>query len=157
MALWQGVEEVFEMTAHRPKKTGPLEESALIEVLFSRVPNPGSGWMVSRHARLWHPSTDLYETEDQFVVLVEVAGVSQDDISVILHDRRLAIVGMRGDANAGPGERRAYHQMEVSFGEFRADVDLPGPVDEGGITAEYSQGFLRVTLPKLKPQSIEIK
>ena len=145
------------MTAHRPKNTGPLEESALIEVLFSRVPNPGSGWMVSRHARLWRPPTDVYETEDQIVLLMEIAGVRQDDISVILHDRRLTIVGVRSDANAEPGERRAYHQMEVPFGEFRCDVDLPGPVDEANISAEYSQGFLRVTLPRLKPQSIEIK
>ncbi|HLE26657.1 MAG TPA: Hsp20/alpha crystallin family protein, partial [Anaerolineales bacterium] len=54
-------------------------------------------------------------------------------------------------------ERRAYHQMEIHFGEFRADVELPGPVDREHITAEYGGGFLRVNLPKLRPTQIEIE
>jgi HSP20 family protein len=151
------VEEVETMTAHRPKKTGPLEESALIEVLFSRVPNPGAGWTVSRHSRLWRPPTDVYETEEFIVIIMEIAGVGPDDLSIVLQDRRLIITGARGDPETEHNERRAYYQMEVSFGEFRADVDLPGPVDETHITAEYNQGFLRVLLPRLKPHSIDVK
>ena len=148
------------MTAHRPRQTGPLEESTFIEVLFSGHPASGAGWLVGRHTRLWRPPTDVYETEDQIVVLMEIAGVRQDDFSIVLRDRRLTIGGVRFDPDperSERGERRAYHQMEVPFGEFRSDVDLPGPVAEDNIAAEYSQGLLRVTLPKLKPQSIEIK
>ena len=148
------------MTAHRPKQTGPLEESALIEVLFSGLPASGSGWLVSRHSRLWRPPTDVYETEDRIVVLMEIAGVRPEDFSIVLRERRLTISGVRLDAGPEPGERgerRAYHQMEVPFGEFRSDVDLPGPVDESRVTAEYGQGFLRVTLPKAKPQPIDVK
>jgi len=145
------------MTAHRPRQTGPLEESTLIEVLFSGQPASGSGWLVGRHTRLWRPPTDVYETEDQIVVLMEIAGVRQDDFSIVLRDRRLTMGGVRLDPEPERGERRAYHQMEAPFGEFRSDVDLPGPVDEERITAEYRQGFLRVTLPKLKPTNIDIK
>jgi HSP20 family protein len=151
------MEEVSPMTAHRPKQTGPLEESAFIEVLFSGLPASGSGWLVSRHSRLWRPPTDVYETEDQIVVLMEIAGVRQEDFSIVLRERRLTISGVRLDVGPEPGERRAYHQMEVPFGEFRSDVDLPGPVDESRVTAEYSQGFLRVTWPKAKPQTIDLK
>jgi HSP20 family protein len=144
------------MTAHKPKQTGPLEESAFIEVLYSSHTTRGSGWMV-RQGRLWRPPTDVYETEDHIVVQMEIAGVQPEDLSIVLHDRRLTIGGVRPDRAAEPNERRAYHQMEVAFGEFRSDVEIPAPVDETGITAEYSQGFLRVTLPKLKPHKVTIE
>ena len=134
------------MTAHRPRDTGPLDDSAFIEVLFSGVPTLSSGWRVGRHSRVWRPPTDVYETEDQIVVQVEIAGVQPDDFRIALYDRQLSISGVRYDA---PPERRAYHQMEVHFGEFRADVDLPLPVDKDRIDAEYRQGMLRVILPKL--------
>jgi HSP20 family protein len=142
------------MTAHRPKKSGLQDDSSLIDILFSGIPTPGSGWMVGRHTRVWRPPTDVYETENHIVVQMEIAGVRQDDFSIVLHDGRLTITGTRGDSEP---ERRAYHQMEIHLGEFRSDVELLGVVDEQGITAEYNQGFLRVILPKAKPQTIQIK
>ncbi|MBL8057622.1 MAG: Hsp20/alpha crystallin family protein, partial [Anaerolineales bacterium] len=48
------------------------------------------------------------------------------------------------------------HQLEVNFGEFRSEVELPSPVEVEGIEAEYEDGFLRVTLPKAKPRRVEI-
>jgi len=142
------------MTAQKPRKTGPLEEAALIEILFSGSPTGGSGWLVERHTRLWRPPTDVYETDDAIVVQVEIAGVRQEDISISLYERRLTISGVRH--NPGP-DRRAYHQMEVQLGEFRTEVDLPSPVVETRIEAEYSHGFLNVILPKLAPQRIAIE
>jgi HSP20 family protein len=126
-----------------------LDESNLIEVLFYRVP----ALRPSRHGSLWTPPTDVYETEDLIVVQVEIAGVKQSDFAVSLLDRRLVISGTR--ANSGP-LRRAYHQMEVNFGDFRTEVELPVRVDETHIDAEYSEGFLRIVLPKLKPQRIDV-
>jgi HSP20 family protein len=141
------------MTAHRPRQTGPLDESALIEVLFSGAPALRAGWRVGSHNQIWRPPTDVYETEDQIVVQVEIAGVNPDDFRIALYDRQLVISGLRSDANV---ERRAYYQMEVHFGEFRSDVDLPVPVDKDRIDAEYRQGFLRVILPKLRPERVNI-
>jgi len=138
------------MTANRPRQTGPLEEASLIEVLFYGVAAPRSG----RHGAVWTPPTDLYETEDSLIVQVEIAGVRQSDFSVSLFDRRLVISGVRSD----PGPlRRAYHQLEIHFGEFRAEVELPVAVDETQVDAEYSHGMLRVVLPKLKAQRIDVQ
>ncbi len=146
------------MTANRPRLgvagTGPLEEVAFIEVLFSGASAPLAGWVVERHNHLWHPPTDVYETDEQFVVLVEIAGVRPTDFSLAYADRRLTIAGVRHDP--GP-HHRAYHQFEVHFGEFRVDVDLPAPVADERIDAQYRDGFLRVTLPKLRTQHIPIE
>ena len=137
------------MTANRPRQTGPLDEVGLIEVLYYGVPAPRS----SRHGSFYTPPTDAYETDDLFVVQVEIAGVKQSDFAVSLHDRRLVISGTRIDH--GP-VGRAYHQLQVPFGDFRTEVDLPAAVDESRVDAEYSDGFLRVRLPKLKPKRIDI-
>jgi HSP20 family protein len=126
-----------------------LDELGLLEVWFYGIP----ALRASRHGSLWTPPTDVYETEDQIVVQVEIAGVRQSDFVVSLLDRRLVVSGARADA--GP-LRRAYHQMEVHFGDFRAEVELPAPVDETQVDAQYSDGFLRIVLPKLKPRRIDV-
>ncbi len=135
------------MTANRPRKTGPLEEAAFYEVLFTGAPKPGTGWMLDRRSHLWRPPTDVYETDEQIVVQVEIPGVEPANFSVSLNERRLNVSGVRADP--GP-DRRAYYQMEVHFGEFRSEVELPGPIDENNIQVEYRDGFLRLSLPKLK-------
>jgi HSP20 family molecular chaperone IbpA len=65
----------------------------------------------------------------------------------------LAIRGVRPDLN----ERRAYHQMEINFGEFISAVEILVPVDIEHVQAEYQNGFLWVILPKAQPKVIKIK
>jgi HSP20 family protein len=103
-------------------------------------------WQIHSHSHVWSPPTDLFETEDKFVVRVEIAGLRDQDFAVTLEHNYLVIAGSRPDIP----ERRAYHQMEIRFGEFSTVVALPGPVDSDDTAAEYSDGFLVVTLPKKK-------
>ncbi len=138
------------MTAHRPRRTEYTDEVGLVDVLLF-----GASWPRSmRRAVIWVPPTDVFETEDQIVVQVEIAGVRQSDLAVSLQDRRLIISGTRSDH--GPSQR-AYHQMQVRFGNFAAEVELAAPIDENGIDATYTDGFLRVVLPKLKPRQIDVQ
>jgi HSP20 family protein len=104
------------------------------------------GWQVRAHSHVWSPPTDLYETEDRYVVRVEIAGLRDQDFSVTLDNNYLVITGSRPDVL----ERRAYHQMEIRFGEFSTVVALPSQVDSDQTIAEYSDGFLVVMLPKKK-------
>jgi HSP20 family protein len=138
------------MTAHRPRQTDYADEVGLVEVLLFGAASPRTGWRPA----IWVPPTDVYETEDQIVVQVEIAGTRQSDLSVSLHDRRLTITGARVDQ--GP-RHRAYHQLQVRYGDFRSEVDLPVPIDEAHIDAEYSDGLLRIVLPKLKPRQIDVQ
>jgi HSP20 family protein len=101
-------------------------------------------WHARAQSHVWSPPTDLYETENTYVVRVEIAGMHNQDFSVILENNFLTISATRPDTP----ERRAYHQMEVRFGEFSTVVALPGTVDAEMSSAEYEDGFLIVTLPK---------
>ena len=106
-------------------------------------------WQVRSH--VWSPPTDEYETEDAYVVLVEIAGMSDHDFEVSLENNTLLISGVRSDLL----ERRAYQQMEIRFGKFATAVNLPGPVIIEQARAEYQDGFLTIILPKARPNKVE--
>jgi HSP20 family protein len=108
-------------------------------------------WTVRSSA--WSPPTDMYETDDAYILRVELAGMRESDFEITLEDGYLQISGTRPDLP----ERRAYQQMEIRFGRFSTAVGLPGPVDVEASRAEYEDGFLTVTLPKIKPTFVEVK
>lgn len=108
-------------------------------------------WQV--RSSVWSPPTDVYETEDGFMVRVEVAGMKDSDFEVAIESNVLMISGNRSDLN----ERRAYHQMEIRFGKFEIAVEIPVPIEIEGAVAEYKDGFLVVQLPKSSPKHIEVE
>jgi HSP20 family molecular chaperone IbpA len=105
-----------------------------------------------QQGRGWRPPTDVYETDGEFVVLIEVAGMRRHELDVTLTDQVLRVRGRR-QHRAGLA---AYHQMEINDGEFTVEVRLPVAVDRDGIDASYSNGFLRVRLPKTGPRQIPL-
>jgi HSP20 family protein len=106
-----------------------------------------SRWILISHSHLWRPPTDVYETDEAYIIQIEVAGMSGADFGISLHERRVTVHGVRQD----PGGARAYHQMEIHFGEFRTDVEVPGPIDRRSVRADYLDGYLKVLLPKAGP------
>ncbi len=101
-------------------------------------------WAARPH--LWRPPTDLLETEQAYVVRVEVAGMQEAELNIAIEGREMAVYGLRQQ----PAEQAAYYQMEVRFGEFLSAVQLPGEVNTDRIQAAYQDGFLTVTLPKVR-------
>ena len=105
-----------------------------------------------QQGRTWRPPADVFETDLEFVVLVELAGMRGVEISVTLEEQLLRIRGSRSESSGA----RAYHQMEINYGDFALEVRLPVPVDRERIDASYSDGFLRVLLPKAQPRRISV-
>lgn len=116
--------------------------------------NAGDGlrWRLLHRPRLWRPPTDVFETDDLLIVRVEIAGMRESDFTISLEDRRLVVGGTRPDQS----ERRAYHQMEIPFGEFSTEIELSTPVVAERVEAVYQDGFLKIVLPKAKPRQIVI-
>ncbi len=108
---------------------------------------------LSSRSCVWSPPTDVYETEDALIVRVEVAGMREEDFEIMLEERFLTVRGTRPDIS----ERRAYHQLEIPFGEFISEIELPIPVAADQIEAIYQSGFLRLTLPKKTPHQIRVE
>jgi HSP20 family protein len=111
-----------------------------------------SGLWLSLRSQAWKPPTDVYETDEAIVVRLEIAGMREEDFSVELKGRELIIHGLRQDTD----ERRAFHQMEIRFGEFNQSVELPFYILTEQIRADYNNGLLRITLPKAPPRQIPL-
>lgn len=101
-------------------------------------------------SHVWQPPTDVYEFEGSIFVRVEIAGLQENDISLVLDGKYLMIKGNRADKSEG----RGYHQMEIRFGEFLSEVDLPHHVDVDNVSAIYINGFLIIELPPQKPSRV---
>lgn len=109
----------------------------------------------SWHVRgsVWGPPTDIYETDENFVIRIEIAGMKDEDFEIAVEKDMLMISGNRPDLN----ERRAYHQMEIRFGKFQVAVGIPVPVEIEGAAAEYKDGFLMIQLPKANPKTHKVE
>jgi HSP20 family protein len=118
-----------------------------IEQFLSHISRSGGGG--SRFsACLWEPPVDVYETDDELVVLCELPGVDRDRVELLTEGQTLTIRGERRRTAAGT-ERR-YHRMEVCFGVFERVIDLPAEVDAASARAAYREGFLRVAFRKAR-------
>lgn len=96
--------------------------------------------------RAWEPAIDMYETPQAVVVMVELAGLRQEDIDITVHAKNLLIRGERRESQEG--NKRTYYQMEISKGHFERGILLPMAVDIDQTKASYNDGILEIILPK---------
>ena len=128
---------------------GPLEEE--IEFYFSSF--FGTSYpSIYRKELFWKPPTDVYETETDFVVILELAQMKAEEVSITFQEGVLFIRGIR--KAIPPTERRRYHKMEINYGPFERKITIPGDVDIENLSAHYKMGFLEIRLPKKRlPQA----
>jgi len=108
-------------------------------------------------ARYYVPSTDIYETEDALMVIMEVPGVDRDNIDVKLENDELRVEA-RIDFSNYEGMEPLY--TEYNVGHFMRAFSLSQRIDQKDIAASLSDGVLTLTLKKVqqaKPRQIEIR
>lgn len=103
----------------------------------------------------WRPPIDIHETPDALHVKIELAGMSEESIDVTLYENALVVTGQRED-DCEHDEGVSYHEAQIRYGPFRADVLLPVSVRHDATDATYENGFLRVRLPKTAPTQVRI-
>jgi len=102
----------------------------------------------------WTPAADIYETEEEYVIAIDLPGVSREALEIDVDDNRLVIKGDR------IVEESTKQRTERPRGRFLRTFTVPGSVDQAQIGAEYKEGVLQVRLPKRKEQKskrVEIK
>jgi len=106
----------------------------------------------------WYPAVDIAETKDDFVVKVEVPGMSKDDLKIKMQENVLTVQGEKKQESESKDQN--YHRIERSFGSFCRSFRLPSMVKADKIEANYKDGILSIKLPKAeeaKSKEIEIK
>jgi HSP20 family protein len=95
------------------------------------------------------PPVDVYETESEVVVVMEMAGIAEQEIDLQTDGATLFIRGHRRPLLGRP--RRVYSQMEICDGAFQRELVLPAEVNPDGAQAVYKDGILEIALPKASP------
>jgi HSP20 family protein len=95
-------------------------------------------------ARLWNPSADVYQSMDGWIVKLDLAGVSCDDLELELRDNFLRIRGCRRDTHYREGF--VYHQMEITYSRFEKQIEFPSAIEGATVVRDYSDGFLIIKL-----------
>ncbi len=94
----------------------------------------------------WRPDADTYETATTVEIVVDLAGIDEDDFEVQLFEDALVVEGRR---QLSPSEEAAmYHAASIRQGPFQVELPLPAPVDPERVEARYDRGLLRITLTK---------
>ncbi|MCX7912791.1 MAG: Hsp20/alpha crystallin family protein [Dehalococcoidales bacterium] len=107
--------------------------------------------MVRFSPTFWEPAIDVYETDDDFVITVELAGVREHDIQITVDRNTFTIRGERNKDIKG-GKTAVYHQMEIASGRFERSIVLPQTVDAENARAAYENGLLEIILPKMRKE-----
>jgi len=108
--------------------------------------------------KAWQPAIDVFETDSEVVILLELAGVNENEIEVTVQHDILTIRGTRKDIKRGI--KRTYSRMEILWGPFERNVTLPANINVDEIKAFYEAGILEVFLPKQneeKPRRVDIR
>ncbi|XP_010925588.2 18.8 kDa class II heat shock protein isoform X1 [Elaeis guineensis] len=102
----------------------------------------------------WSPRMDVAESGANYVVTVELPGVNLIDMRVEVDNQSLTIIGKRSTQqhrmpNCAGNSNPVYHQREILQGPFRVVWPLPIDVNKDSVSAEFVDGFLQITLPRL--------
>jgi HSP20 family protein len=116
-----------------------------IDRLFHNVVGEGRGDSEGG-AMMMVPDIDVSETDGELEITAELPGIDEKDVDVSLDNGRLTI---KGEKKAEKEEKQKdYHLMERSYGAFSRSIVLPFEVDADKVTADFSKGVLKITLPK---------
>lgn len=102
-------------------------------------------------SRVWHghadqlaPGGELEETDQAFVLELDVPGVTKEDITIDITDRRLSVRGTRAEKD----HSGVLHHSTRATGSFAYEFTLPAPVDDKAVTAALDDGVLTIRTPK---------
>lgn len=127
-----------------PFFAGPLR---LIDEL---VRSTGNGGRVTGFT----PALDVRETDDEYLVMVDLPGVKSQDVTIEVNEQMLTLSGSRVPVETGDAQL-----VERPYGSFVRNLTLPKGVDSDAIAADYGDGVLTLHIPKpaqIKPKKIAI-
>lgn len=101
---------------------------------------------------VWIPEADMFETEHEVFLMVNLAGVRREDIEVTCDENYLRVGGKRIQT-IPTGMPARYHQLEMGHGQFERIFRLPAMIDKEQIEAAYEDGLLAVRMKKLQDTS----
>ncbi len=142
------------LTIFRDPRRGPMTLREAMDRLFEESvvrPATGQGWRGGL-------ALDVMEDDDNVIVKAEAPGMAPEDIDITIQDDVLSIRGEYKEEKADEGKH--YHHREIRTGSFERRIALPRAVNSDKAEAEFKDGILTLTLPKLediKPRRVKVR
>jgi HSP20 family protein len=89
---------------------------------------------------MWRPAADVYKTGDGWIVKVDLAGVSANELEIVIDNSSLTISGCRRDTFFGEGV--SYHQLEITYSRFERKLRFPCSIEGATVLRDYRDGLL---------------
>lgn len=128
-----------------------------LATILGRAPMKANGEEALTVAE-WAPLVDISEDEKEYLIKAELPEMKKDDVKLTVQDHVLAISGERKYEKEERGKK--YHRVERAYGSFTRSFTLPEDADGSKVSADYTDGVLKVHVPKsekAKPKSIDVK
>ena len=139
----------------------PFRELATLRDRMDRLFDQYSrGWGADEglETSLWNPPVDVYETHESIVIKADLPEVAPNEVDIAVEGNTLTVRGER--KRESEINEKDYHRVERSYGTFARSFTLPATIDADKIEANFSQGVLKINLPKReesKPKQIKVK
>ncbi|BAZ70289.1 MAG: Hsp20/alpha crystallin family protein [Pelatocladus maniniholoensis HA4357-MV3] len=91
----------------------------------------------------WKPAVELQNTNDNLILRVQIPGVEAKDLDIQVTKEAVAITGENRYENKG------QIRSEFHYGKFQRVIPLPVAIQNDQVQAEYKNGILTLTLPKV--------
>lgn len=95
---------------------------------------------------VWAPAVDISETDKEYVITAELAGIDGKDVEITVQNNVLTLRGERHDTKESKDAK--HHLVETSYGRFSRSFSLPSDVIEERISANGKDGMLTIHVPK---------
>jgi len=95
----------------------------------------------------WMPALELIDAGDNFILKAQLPGIDSKDIDVQVTREAISISGERRYENTE--EKPGYVRSEFRYGKFHRTLPLPADIQNDSVQAEYKDGILTLTLPKV--------
>jgi HSP20 family protein len=128
------------------------EQMGQIINTFFRDPSVGDA---GQQTPVWVPAADVEETDDAYVLELDVPGVKREDVNIELRDNEVRVSGEIKQKERTGMLRRQTRRV----GQFEYVITLPGDVDPDRVEASLHDGVLTVRLGKAaasQPRQIEV-
>lgn len=98
--------------------------------------------------KLWYPAADVYRSLEGWIVKIELAGVSTEEIEIEIQGDTLYIAGTRRDKTCS--HEFALHQMEITYSRFEKTLRFPASIQGAIVEHLFDNGLLIIRLQREK-------
>lgn len=99
---------------------------------------------------MWTPAVEATESPTEYLLTAELPGISPENVEVAVSEGTLTLKGHKVEERKEHDKDRTFHLWERNYGAFQRTFRFPMAIDEAKVLAEFTNGILKVTVPKIE-------